>query len=191
MKKTKNSQIKKLFILGVMATALAGCDQMGLTHSSIAYVDVAKTLSDSPVGKQEAEHNQQVRDVLLRANNEAQAKYKTMPESQQQQSRAADALALNELWQGEQGHAREQSIKAITAVIEDYRVSHKLDVVMNKATVLAADKKNDITDEIIAQLKSTQVKYGQLPTVTMKEPLPKTNTDINSPNGKLDGGARN
>jgi Skp family chaperone for outer membrane proteins len=188
MKKTNGSQIKKLFILGAVVTVLSGCDQMGSTHTNVAYVDVAKTLSDSPVGKQEFEHNQQVKNILIQADNEAQEKYKTMPETQQQQSRAADSLALNQLWQGEQSHAREQSIKAITAAIEDYRVNHKLDVVMNKATVLAADKKDDITDEIIVLLKNSQVKYGELPKVTLKDSLPKTNADTGAPGSKLDGG---
>ncbi len=188
MKKINGSQVKKLFILGVVAAVLSGCDQMALTSPKMAYVDVAKTLSDSPVAKQEFEHNQQVRNVLIQANNEAQAKYKTMPEAQQQQSRAADSLALNQLWQGEQNNAREQSIKAITAVIEDYRVNHKLDVVMNKATVLAADKKDDITDKIIVLLKGTQVKYGELPKVTIKDSSPQTSTDIGAPGSKLDSG---
>jgi Skp family chaperone for outer membrane proteins len=188
MKKTSGSQFKKLFILGVVATVLSGCDQLAPTQTRVAYVDVAKTLSDSPVGKQEFEHNQQVKNILIQANNEAQEKYKTMSETQQQQSRAADSLALNQLWQGEQSHAREQSIKAITATIEDYRVNHKLDVVMNKATVLAADKKDDITDEIIVLLKNSQVKYGELPKVTLKDSLPKTNADTGAPGSKLDGG---
>lgn len=163
------SSVRKMSIICLAVVGITGCDQLGVSQPKVAYVDIAKVLSESSVGKQEAQRNQDVRNILVKADADAKEKYKEMSPKQQQQSSSADMLVLNQLWAAEQQHTRDLSVKAIADEAEKYRVNHKLDYVLNGATVVSADKKNDVTQAIIKQLEGKKVDYGDLPKISVSE----------------------
>lgn len=169
MKNISLNGVVYIFALGLMTSVLSGCDQFGGNAPKIAYVDVAKVLSDSSIGKQEIQRNQDVKTVLLKAEGHAKEKYKTMPDKQQQQSRDADNITLNQLWIAEQQHSRDMSVKAIAEEAESYRASHHLDYVIVSASVLAAKNDANITNELIKQLEKKKVNYGDLPKISVSE----------------------
>jgi Skp family chaperone for outer membrane proteins len=165
MRNINGSKAKYILALGLIIIGLTGCDQIGGNAPKIAYVNVAKALSESSVGKQELKRNQDVKEVLLKAENAAKEKYKTMPDKQQQQSRDADNITLNQLWLAEQQHSRELSIKAIAEAAETYRTSHNIDYIMVSTSMLAARENTGVTSEIIKQVEKTTVNYGDLPKI--------------------------
>ncbi|MEG1421748.1 hypothetical protein [Citrobacter sp.] len=169
MKNIKLSSLKYISAVCVMVIGLSGCDQLGLNQSKVVYVDIAKVLNESSIGKQEAQHNQDIKDVLLKAESDAKEKYAAMSEKQQQQSRAADNLTLNQVWVAEQQYSREVSLKAITEEAEIYRVSHKMDYVMVSTSLLAAKEGADITSDLIKQLEKKKVNYGDLPKISVAD----------------------
>lgn len=138
-------------------------------QQKITYIDLGKVLNESVIGKQEQARQQKVHDILLQAGKDAEARYAAMTPEQRQKSAAADQTVLNNQWAAEQRHAREVSLKTITAAVEAYRVNHKIDVVLSQNQVVAIDPRSNISDDIIGKLKDVHVDYGALPAVTIKE----------------------
>ena len=168
--KWNNNLLVKL-PLCIALLSLVGCDQLGLSQQKIAYVNMAKVLETSSVGKQEQEWGQKVRDVLVKANKDAQATYATLPADQQQKARQADAVTLNQQWDIERNSARIKSVKAIAEVVESYRTSHKIEFVFDSSQIVASNPTSDISQQVIAQLANTKVDYGKLPEVIVNKEM--------------------
>ena len=167
MKHTTANHIKFALTICMASLFLSGCDQLGAGQPKIAYVDVTKAINDSAVGKQEAEHNNDVKNVIIKAQADATEKYKSMTTLEQQKNREVDNQVLNQLWMAEQQHSRELSIKAVSDEAEKLRVSKGLDYVINSAFVLAAKDDANVTDELIKQLDKKKVAYGDLPKISV------------------------
>lgn len=187
MKHTTSKHIKYALTICMASLFLSGCDQIGAGHPKIAYVDVTKAIKDSAVGKQEAEHNNDVKNVIIKAQAEATEKYKSMTTLQQQKNREADNQILNQLWMAEQQHSRELSIKAVSDEAEKLRVSKGLDYVINSAFVLAAKEDTNVTDELIKQLEKKKVAYGDLPKISVAN----AGSDSSNPGDSSAGGIPN
>ena len=168
--KWNNNLLVKL-PLCIALLSLVGCDQLGLSQQKIAYVNMAKVLETSSVGKQEQEWGQKVRDVLVKANKDAQATYATLPADQQQKARQADAVTLNQQWDIERNSARIKSVKAIAEVVESYRTSHKIEFVFDSSQIVASNPTSDISQQVITQLANTKVDYGKLPEVIVNKEM--------------------
>lgn len=166
--------------LCITLLSIAGCDQMGLSQQKIAYVNMAKILETSPIGKQEQEWGEKVKDVLVKASTDAQATYANIPADQQQKAREADAMTLNRQWDIERSSARVKSVKAIVAVVETYRTGNKIDLVLDSSQVVASNPANDISQQIITQLANTRVDYGKLPEVVVNKQMGKTEIEPKS-----------
>lgn len=160
---------RDIFIVSFMTLALSGCERPDSANSKIAYVDVAKAISDSSIGLQEESRNLKVRNILLKAEAGANEKYKMMSEKQKQQSRDIDNLTLNQVWIAEQQRSRDLSIKAIAEEAELYRSTHNMDFIVVNTSVLAAKESNNITGDLIKQLKNKTVNYGELPKINVSE----------------------
>jgi len=161
--------VKSLLAICVVVVSLTGCDKEGTMEQKVAFINMEEVLTQSPIGQQEVDHNAKVKTVLLQAENQAKETYQAMPEEQQQKSRAADATILNRQWMVEQNHARAESLKAITTAVETYRKSHNIALVVDSRSLIAADKENDISKDIISQLKDVKVDYGKLPEISVKQ----------------------
>lgn len=166
----------KVLVVGLIMSALAGCDQSEPSQQKIVFVDMAKVLETSDIGKQESAWQQKVHDILVQARKSAETRYSSMNAEQLQKSQAADTMLLNGQWMAEQRHAREASLKAIAAAVEAYRVNHKITLVLDQHQVIAIDKRADITQDIIKQLHGVKINYGKLPEVSLKK---ETNKDKN------------
>jgi Skp family chaperone for outer membrane proteins len=160
--------IKPLLLVGMTVIALAGCDRVTTMKQKIACIDMAQVLRDSVVGEQEAEHNKQVKAVLLKAQRQAQNHYKGLSDQQLNKARMADTMIINQQWLAEQRDARNQSIKIISGVVDTYRKEHGLTLVIDSTQVIAADGQADISADIIEQLKDVKIDYGELPRVSFK-----------------------
>ncbi|MCT4712996.1 hypothetical protein MUA04_22785 [Enterobacteriaceae bacterium H11S18] len=53
--------------------------------------------------------------------------------------------------------------------METYRKSHNIALVVDSRSLIAADKENDISKDIISQLKDVKVDYGKLPEISVKQ----------------------
>lgn len=175
MKWNKSLLVKLPLCIALLS--LAGCDQMGQNQQKIAYVNIAKILETSSVGKQEQEWDQKVKDILVKADKDAQANYANMPSDQQQKARQADAATLNRQWDIERSSARVKSVKAIAAVVESYRTSHKIDIVFDSSQIVASNPASDVSQDIITQLANTKVDYGKLPEVVVNKEMGKPETE--------------
>lgn len=166
----------KLLTVGLIMSTLAGCDQSEPSQQKIVFIDMAKVLKTSDIGKQESAWQKKVHDILIQAEKSAETRYSTMNAEQVQKSRAADTMLLNGQWMAEQRHAREASLKTIAAAVESYRVNHKITLVLEQNQVIAIDKRADITQDIIRQLHGVEVNYGKLPEVSLKKETSKDKT---------------
>lgn len=166
--------VKSLLAICVVVVSLTGCDREETMGQKVAFINMEEVLTQSPVGRQEMERNAKVKAVLLQAENQAKDAYQAMSEAQQQKSRTADATVLNRQWVAEQNHARAQSVTAITNAVEAYRKSHNIAVVVDSRSLIAAAKENDISKDIISQLKEVKVDYGRLPEISVKKAAEKS-----------------
>ncbi len=178
MKWNKSVLVKLSLCIALLS--LAGCDQMGFTQQKIAYVNMAKVLETSSVGKQEQDWDEKVKDVLVKAQKDAQATYANIPADQQQKAREADVATLNRQWDIERSNARVKSVKAIAAVVESYRTHHKIELVFDSSQIVASSPASDISQDIITQIANTKVDYGKLPEVIVNKPMDKTETELKS-----------
>ena len=165
----------KVLTVGLIMSALAGCDQFGQSQQKIVFIDMAKVIKTSDIGRQESAWQKKVHDILVQAGKSAETRYSTLNAEQVQKSRAADTMLLNGQWMAEQRHAREASLKAIAAAVEAYRVNHKITLVLEQHQVIAIDKRADITQDIIRQLHGVKINYGKLPEVSLKKETSKDN----------------
>lgn len=168
--------MRKVFFVTLLM--LAGVAGAGLTEykqvkvmklQKTVFINVAQIVQDSGVGKQEAVRNEQVKQVLLDAQRAAKEAYRSLPEKEATQKEAADAALINQVWQGEQRHARTQSLRAVAAAAERYRSEHNLELILVSDQVMAAESKNDVSKGVTAALKKVTVDYGKLPEVTIKD----------------------
>ena len=172
--------VKSLLAICVVVVSLTGCDREETMGQKVAFINMEEVLTQSPVGRQEMERNAKVKAVLLQAENQAKDAYQAMSEAQQEKSRTADATVLNRQWVAEQNHARAQSVTAITNAVEAYRKSHKIAVVVDSRSLIAAAKENDISKDIISQLKEVKVDYGRLPEISVKKAAEKSTAPAES-----------
>jgi Outer membrane protein (OmpH-like). len=155
-------------LAGLSLTGLMGCDQQG-AGKAVAIVDMDKIFKESSIGKQEAEHNKAVRDILTQAKKDAENRYGEMSSEEQSKSRNADAAILNQQWNAELTAARTTSLKTILKAVEAYRQEKKMTMILDEHQVIAFDTNQDVTQSIIDNLKTIHVDYGKLPQVTMRE----------------------
>lgn len=157
-------------LMSFAVLGLTGCDQAGNGGGKIATVDLVKILNESSVGKQETERNQQVRDILVQAGQQADKEVAALPADKQKQSRLADQAILNRQWNNEQQSARAASVQAIVKAIDSYRQEKKLTLVVESHQLIASDPASDVSQAIIDSLKDTKVNFGDLPEITTKAP---------------------
>ncbi len=178
MRNSYSNVAGKVLTVGLMISALAGCDQAEQSQQNIVFMDMAKVLNTSDIGKQESARQKKVHDILIQAEKSAEARYSSMSTEQIQKSRTADTMLLNGQWMAEQRHAREASLKAIAAAVEAYRVNHKITLVLDQSQVIAIDKRADISQDIINQLRGVKVNYGALPEVSLKKETEKSKSSV-------------
>jgi Skp family chaperone for outer membrane proteins len=168
MKAIKYS-VASLLLVSAAVMSLSGCDKGNAVTQNVAYINMGEVLSQSSIGKQEASHTDQVKAILQKAEKDAENTYKTMPTEQVEKSRSADATIINRQWVAEQRQARAESLKAVVKVVEAYRSSKKISLVLDSSNLVAASKESDITKEIIGELKDVKVDYGKLPEISIKK----------------------
>lgn len=139
--------------------------------NKIAYVNLVRVLNESTVGQSELARLQEVKEILVNAEQAAQEAYLGMSDEEKERNRAADIANINQSWGMEQQNARAASIRAILKEVEDYRNSNELGMILNSEYVIAAEQQYDVTDDIILHVKDITIEYGDLPsfTVTRKE----------------------
>ena len=137
-------------------------------NQKIAYVNVARLISESSLGRLESARNEEVKAILMKAEAAAQKAYLSMSVEDMQNNRAVDAANINQSWLIEQKNSRSMSLSFALKKVEEYRKAKNFNIVLNSEHVVAADEEYDITNDILESLKDINVDYGDLPTFTMK-----------------------
>lgn len=140
-------------------------------NKKIAYVNLAKIITESSVGVQEQERLNKVKEILVAAELAAQQIYTTMSEEDIQRNRAVDIANINQSWQIEQQNARSISLKTIVDEVDNYRKDKNLDMILNGEIVVSAESKFDVSEEIIERLKEVCIEYGEMPGFTVNQNL--------------------
>lgn len=138
--------------------------------NKIAYVNLVRVLNESPVGQLELARLQEVKEVLMGAEQAAQEAYLGMSEEEKERNRAVDIANINQSWGIEQQNARAASLGAILKEVERYRSDNELAMILNSEHVIASEQQYDVTDDIILNMKDIQVDYGDLPGFTVTKP---------------------
>lgn len=168
----KSSLIRR--IAGTLAIAvlagsfIAGCDAKSAGEQSMKFVNIEKVIIDSGLAAQEKTHLQAVYQSLQQGAKLGEDSYKSLPQDKAAQARQADANVLNAQWQAEQRAARNAVAAQVAKAADQYRVAHKIDAIMPARSALSYSSDLDITADLVKQLKSEKVVFGNVPKVTQK-----------------------
>jgi Skp family chaperone for outer membrane proteins len=161
-----------VFLKGALVASLviaaAGCDNASKQSKGAAWVDVSQAISDSPLAEQEKTRLETVKNLLLKAEQEANKSYEGMDKAKADQARSSDAVTINRQWNLEQRAARVALLKEVRTAVEEVRKKNNYTVIVDGGAVLAADPASDVTKQVVESLKSAKVDFGELPTVTIK-----------------------
>lgn len=148
---------------------LYGCDING-SEQRIGYIDMKAVLTESGLSQQEKMHLEQVGRVLKSADDEAEALYKKIETDKLKELRKNDQLLLQEVWRVAQQSARNlitnEAIKAAKVTGE----KKGLQIMHYGPLILSSEHHTDITDQVVAALKDTRVKFEPLPRLLIALP---------------------
>ncbi|MTD41198.1 hypothetical protein GIX45_21770 [Erwinia sp. CPCC 100877] len=163
----------KVFLKGALVASLviaaAGCDNASKQNKGVVWVDVSQAISDSPLAKQEKTRLETVKNILLKAEQEANKSYKGMDKAKADQARRSDAIMINRQWNLEKRAARTALLNQVRAAVEEVRKNNNYAVIVDSGAVLTADPASDVTKQVVEALKSAKVDFGELPSVTVKD----------------------
>lgn len=152
--------------LVLAGSLLTGCDLKNQGEKKVKFVNIERVMQESGLGQQQQERLKAVNEKLQHGLKMAQANGMMLPEDQRQKAMLADQQMLNMEWQKEQNKSNAAVLKAIAEASEQFRKENNLLAIM--PATLAYDPQADITNEIIAKLKTTVVDFGALPDIGTK-----------------------
>lgn len=161
-----------IFLKGALVASLviaaAGCDNASKQNKGVAWVDVSRAINDSPLAEQEKTRLETVKNILLKAEQDANKSYEGMDKAKADQARSSDAVTINRQWNLEQRAARGALLNEVRQAVEQVRKKNNYAVIVDGGAVLAADPASDVTKQVVESLKAAKVDFGELPTVTIK-----------------------
>jgi Skp family chaperone for outer membrane proteins len=155
-------------VLLVASTLLAGCDAQQSGEKQMKFVNVDKVLVDSGLAKQEQDYLKAVNESLQKGQQLAEKSYSGLPADKVATARQADKNVLSQQWEAQKRTARNVVGAAMKKATDAYRSDNKIDVIMPTQTVLSIDPELDVSADLIAKLKTTQLDFGKVPEITLK-----------------------
>ncbi|KAB1441682.1 OmpH family outer membrane protein [Pseudodesulfovibrio senegalensis] len=136
---------------------LAACNQQG---PSVGVLDEAQAFRDNPAAAAAMEFLKQKSEPLQK---EAETAYKAMQENKNDDTEAAYREAMGKL-QSVMGAEQQRVVGLLNAeferVIQDYRKSKGLALIVARKSVLDADDAIDITKDIVAEMGKVKIDFA-------------------------------
>ena len=158
-----------LLSLVLTAALLAGCES-SLGGARMCHVDVSVILEKSRAAEEAEAHLKKVREVLQKGYDELAASLKAAPEKERQAELAKGMALLQRQLALEKDAARQVVLKAMNAACGEWHKEHPDSWLVTRESVLAAPDDKDVTQDILARMKSAEVTFPDLPVVTVREP---------------------
>ncbi|HAS1172446.1 hypothetical protein [Enterobacter hormaechei] len=136
-------------------------------EQNIAFVDINRILNESTIKKQSNSRVVFLKQKLFALADEAEKQYRLLSEGESKKSSSYDAALIKRIWDKELAHIKETNIAVINKQIQN-EFSHRYSIVLTGSMVTFADKKVDITDDVILSLESKRIDYGDLPDLSVK-----------------------
>lgn len=143
---------------------ISGCDN----STGVVTVNIDRVIEKSPLSQQEQKRLEEVRNILLKINTEAEKNYKNIEQSKLAKVKRADAQTINGLWVLQRQAIRKSVLDEVRNVVYEIRLKEGYKIVIDKSTVINAEESTDITDEVIDMLENAKVDFGPLPQLTIK-----------------------
>lgn len=159
-----------LFSLVLTAALLAGCESP-LGGARMCYVDVSVVLEKSRAAEEAEAHLKKVREVLQKGYDELAASLGDKPEKERQAELAKGMALLQRQLALEKDAARQSVLKAMNTACEEWHKTHPDSWLVTRESVLAAPADKNVTQDILARMKSMEVTFPDLPVVTVREPV--------------------
>ncbi|TDN50110.1 hypothetical protein EC843_10627 [Buttiauxella sp. JUb87] len=156
---------------------IGGCNDFSAAKSEIRFVDMERVLKESGLADQKASHLKAVHENLLSGAEKARGSYSTLSEEKLQQATAADEQTLNMQWQIEQQTANQQVLMVVKEGAKNWMKDKGVTAIMPVQAALAVALEDDVTAELVAQLKDKKVAFNELPLITLKT----TTSDADTP----------
>lgn len=148
---------------------LNGCDTGG-DKKRVGYIDMKAVLAKSGLAWQERRYLGRVEKYLEDTDNKAKDWYSTMENMKVNVHREADQLMLYEQFKLARQSARnmiiQEAIRATKKVSENKGLQFK----HYGSLVLTSEEYEDITEQVVEELKGTVVNFGSLPGLFIKFP---------------------
>ena len=159
-----------LLSLVLTAALLAGCESP-LGGARMAYVDVAVILEKSRAAEEAEAHLKKVREVLQKGYDELAVSLSAKPEKERQAELARGMALLQRQLAIEKEAARQIVLKAMNTACGEWHKAYPDSWLVTRESVLAAPADKDVTQDILARMKSVEVAFPDLPVVTIREPV--------------------
>lgn len=159
-----------LFSLVLTAALLAGCESP-LGGARMCYVNVSVVLEKSRAAEEAEAHLKKVREVLQKGYDELAASLGDKPEKERQAELAKGMALLQRQLALEKDAARQVVLKAMNTACGEWHKAHSDSWLVTRESVLAAPDDKDVTQDILARMKSMEVTFPDLPVVTVREPV--------------------
>ncbi|MCU6180281.1 hypothetical protein [Enterobacter roggenkampii] len=135
---------------------------------NIAFIDIERVLNESSIKQQRNDRLMLLKQQLIILADKAEKQYRLLPEEERKKIISNDSMLIKNIWDTELAYVKNKNIEAINKEIRE-RFSHHYPIVLTGAMVTFADKKYDITDDIILYLESKRIDYGDLPNLVVRK----------------------
>lgn len=159
-----------LLSLVLTAALLAGCESP-LGGARMCYVDVSVVLEKSRAAEEAEAHLKKVREVLQKGYDELAVTLNGKPEKERQAELARGMALLQRQLALEKEAARQIVLKAMNTACGEWHKAYPDSWLVTRESVLAAPADKDVTQDILARMKSVEVPFPDLPVVTVREPV--------------------
>lgn len=149
----------------LLALPLSGCLN---SDPAVVCVDVERVLSQSRAAQQANEHLGKVQTILQNGLAAYQEELKKSPEEKRRQELRQGLAVLQRQLNLEQAAARDVVSKHMLAQIEAWRADKGDVAVIARQNLLSAPATLDITGEIIRRMDAGDVKFADLPRVSIR-----------------------
>lgn len=163
--------MRRFFILFAAAVFYAFLISTCAAAPAVVSVDMQRLMTQSEPGKQATAHLEQVRKVLQKGFDELREAHKKAPEEERNKIYADGLARLNRQMEAERLSALRVVNNVVVEEIEKWRKRNGVSLVISRSAVVAGDfAKADFTNTIMAAVNKRQVKFAELPVVTVKPP---------------------
>lgn len=156
-----------VILSGVML--LVGCKDNATEAEPVRFISMERIMSEAGLAEQEAVHLKAVRESLMNGAEKAKERYASLEESKRREVQAADTQILTVQWRAEQQAARQVVLHHIQKGSETWMKENNVRAILPLEGTVAIAQEADVTAEIISQMKGVQLKFSNVPVISLKQ----------------------